>query len=218
MKKVIYYVTIFRSRKVLKSKYGKDFWESFKKLSREKLTAILLVMPDIGKSIFSFNYKFAPAYIAWYKTFLELGLAQQEAWENLWVMNEKMVTIIPKFLLHATGKRYIGGFRKKATAHIARQRCNEIHPYDWRISYREISKNTFEVDITECAMKKLAHDFDADGLLPGICRMDFLFSHLMGNGFERTKTLGDGDDCCNCRYHLVGSCDWSPEKGFIDRK
>jgi hypothetical protein len=140
MKKVIYYVTMFKSRKVLKSKYGKDFWESFKKLSREKLTAILLAMPDIGKSIFSFNYKFAPAYIAWYKTFLELGLAQQEAWENIWVMNEKMVTIIPKFLLHATGKKYMGGFRKKAPAHIARQRRNEIHPYDWRIRYREIRK------------------------------------------------------------------------------
>jgi hypothetical protein len=66
--------------------------------------------------------------------------------------------------------------------------------------------------------EKLAHDFDADGLLPGICRMDFLFSNLMGNGFERTKTLGDGDDCCSCRYHLVGNCNWSPKKGFIDRK
>jgi hypothetical protein len=67
-------------------------------------------------------------------------------------------------------------------------------------------------------MKKLAHDFGTDGLLPGICRMDYLFAHLMGNGFERTKTLGDGEDCCNCRYHIEGSCDWSPERGFVDRK
>jgi hypothetical protein len=48
--------------------------------------------------------------------------------------------------------------------------------------------------------------------------MDYLFAHLMNNGFERTKTLGDGDDCCNCRYYLTGSCEWSPEKGFADRK
>ncbi|WP_315115539.1 hypothetical protein [uncultured Clostridium sp.] len=33
-----------------------------------------------------------------------------------------------------------------------------------------------------------------------------------------TKTLGDGDDCCNCRYIIGGSCEWSPEKGFVDRK
>lgn len=37
-------------------------------------------------------------------------------------------------------------------------------------------------------------------------------------GFERTKTLGDGDECCNCRYYIKGDCDWSPEKGFNDRK
>jgi len=77
-----------------------------------------------------------------------------------------------------------------AAAHIKRQQQNKLHPYDWRVTYRGVSGNTFELDITECVLKKLAHDFDADGLLPGICRMDFLFSHLLGNGFERTKTLG----------------------------
>jgi hypothetical protein len=101
---------------------------------------------------------------------------------------------------------------------VARQDRGELHPYDWHLTYREVSANTFEIDITECGLKKLAHDFAADGLLPGICRMDYLFSWLMGNGFERTRTLGDGDDCCNCRYHLVGDCEWSPEKGFETRK
>lgn len=30
--------------------------------------------------------------------------------------------------------------------------------------------------------------------------------------------LGDGDDCCNCRYHIEGSCEWSSEKGFNEEK
>jgi hypothetical protein len=218
MKRVIYCLTIIRSRKALKQKYGKKFWRGFKKRSKEKLNAVLPLVPDIGKSIFSFNYQFGPPYIAWYKTFLELGLQQQEAWETIWLMNERMVTVIPRFLLHFAGKAYFNGFRKKAAAHVSRQEQNLLHPYDWRITYREIDKNTFEIDITECAMKKLAHAFEADGLLPGICRMDHLFSHLMGNGFERTKTLGDGDDCCNCRYLVEGACEWSPEKGFETRK
>lgn len=132
-----------------------------------------------------------------------MGLQKQGAWENIWQMNEKMVTTVPKFLLHFTGKSYISGFRRKVAAHVLRQQRNELHPYDWRVTYREINCNTFELNITECGMKKLAHDFDADGLLPGICRMDFLFSHLMGNGFERTKTLGEGENAnidlrCRC--------------------
>jgi hypothetical protein len=218
MEKIIYYLTMLRSSKALTLKYGKELRNSFRKRSKEKLNMLLPLTPDIGKSIFSFNYKFAPPYIAWYKTFIELGLGQQEIWENLWLMNEKMATAVPRFLLHSTGKYYFNSFRKKAAVHIERQKQNKLHPYDWRITYRNIDDNTFDIDITECAMKKLAHDFDADGLLPGICRMDYLFSHLMRNGFERTKTLGDGDDCCNCRYHIEGNCEWSPEKGFILRK
>ncbi|WP_245535424.1 L-2-amino-thiazoline-4-carboxylic acid hydrolase [Sphaerochaeta pleomorpha] len=133
-------------------------------------------------------------------------------------MNERMITIIPRGLLHLAGKSYINGFKKKAAMHAERQLKKELHPYDWQIAYREVSDNTFEIDITECGLKKLAHDFDADGLLPGICRMDYMVSYLMGNGFERTKTLGDGDDCCNCRYHREGLCAWSPEKGFEGRR
>jgi len=218
MQKTIYLLTMLRSRKSMIKKYGKKFWGSFRKCSQEKLAVILPATPSIGKSIFFTNYQFGPAYIAWYKAFLELGIQQQEAWENIWLMNANLVTIIPKLLLHLTGKIYISAFRKKATAHVERQRRNELHPYDWRVVYRDINDNTFELDITECGLKKLAHDFDADGLLPGICRMDYLLSHLMNNGFERTKTLGDGDDCCNCRYHIVGTCEWSPEMGFEGRK
>ena len=64
----------------------------------------------------------------------------------------------------------------------------------------------------------LSKELGAEGLLPGVCRGDYLSAHLMGNGFERTKTLGDGDDCCNCRYYVKGDCDWSPDKGFENRK
>jgi hypothetical protein len=120
--------------------------------------------------------------------------------------------------LKATGKTYLNGFRKKAATHVALQEKGKLHPYDWHITYREINQNSFEIDITECGLKKLAHQFDADGLLPGICRMDYLFSNLMGNRFVRSKTLGDGDNCCNCHYDLEGQCEWAPEKGFTDRR
>jgi len=209
---------MLRSKSYLTKKYGHGFWTTFKAESKRYLNLILPKVPDIGRSIYSFNYKFGPCYIAWYKAFSKLGLSAEEIGETIWVMNEKMVTTIPKPFLQMTGKSYLNGFRKKAAAHVEKQKIGQLHPYDWRIEYREIAKNTFEVDIRECALLRLAEDFDARALLPSICRMDYLLSHLMGNGFERTKTLGDGDDCCNCRYHIIGKCEWSPEKGFTDRK
>lgn len=218
MIKMIYIITMLRSKSYLTKKYGYDFWPTFKIESKRNLELILPKVPDIGSSIFSFNYKFGPCYIAWYKAFSKFGLSDEEIGENIWVMNEKMVSTIPPAFLHMTGKLYLKGFRKKATAHVKKQKNGQLHPYDWRVEYREISKNTFELDIRECALLRLAEDFDARALLPSICRMDYMLSHLMGNGFERTKTLGDGDECCNCRYHIIGNCEWSPEKGFTDRK
>lgn len=218
MIKAIYQLTMLRSKFYLTKKYGRDFWVVFKIESKRNLELILPQIPDIGDSLFSFNYQFGPCYIAWYKAFLKLGLSEEEIGKTIWVMNEKLVTTIPKPFLHMTGKVYLNGFRKQAMAHVEKQKMGKLHPYDWKVEYRELTKNTFELDIRECALLRLAEDFDARELLPSICRMDYLLSHLMGNGFERTKTLGDGDDCCNCRYHVIGECEWSPEKGFVDRK
>lgn len=218
MKKMIYAVAMKRSKKLLVEKYSRDFWSRFQTISNVTFRQVIPLVPDIGDSIFSFNYDFGPTYIAWYKAFEKLGIPQQEIIENIWLMNERLVTVIPKAFLKATGKAYMGSFRREAEKHLQKQQCGGCHKYDWKIDYRDIDTNSFSIDIKECGLKKLAHDFGADGLLPGICRMDYLFAYYMGNGFVRTKTLGDGDDCCNGYYELVGNCEWAPEKGFIDRK
>lgn len=49
MIKVIYSLTMLRSRKVLIKKYGKTFWNNFRKCSKEKLNEIIPLTPDIGK-------------------------------------------------------------------------------------------------------------------------------------------------------------------------
>jgi hypothetical protein len=216
--KTIYIITMMRSKRFLIKKYSKEFWNDFKRISKKNLNEILPEIVDIGDSLFSFSYKFGPCYVAWFKAFSELGVSIEEINTNIWNMNEKMVTTIPKSFLRLTGKFYLNGFRRKAELHVKKQNTGNLHPYDWRVRYREISSNTFELDITECSLKRMADDFGVPDLLPSICRMDYLFAYLMDNGFERTKTLGDGNDCCNCRYHIIGNCEWSPEKGFIDRK
>jgi len=48
--------------------------------------------------------------------------------------------------------------------------------------------------------------------------LDYLTSHYLKSGFERTLTLGDGDEMCNNKFFIDGECEWSPEKGFNIRK
>ncbi len=216
--KLIYELGTKRSKKHIIEKYGEDFYKDFSRISLEVVTEVIAKMPDIGNTLFSFNYEFAPTYIAWYKASQALGLSQEEIQEMLWLVNERLITIIPKPFMKLFIHSYINNFRKKAKEHEKLIEKNRLHPYDWIIKYREINDITFEIDIYECGIMKLAKDFDALGIVPSVCRVDYMLSNYMGAGFERTKTLGDGDDCCNCRYIIGGSCEWSPEKGFVDRK
>lgn len=73
MIKLIYHFTLNRSKSCLIQKYSKDFWIKFKVNSDKIFAEILPQVPEIGDSIFSFNYAFGPSYIAWYKSFFELG-------------------------------------------------------------------------------------------------------------------------------------------------
>jgi hypothetical protein len=216
--KAVYALTLFSSKREIALRHGKGFYKSFARSSAGLLRDILPKIPDIGESVFSFNYQFCPSYIVWYKSYLSLGLTSDEAMREIWMMNEKLVRLIPGIFRRLSANMYLGTFRKKGRKHEARSESGEVHPYDWKVRYRELGAGVFEIDIYECAMIKVSRDFDALGMYPMVCRMDYLFSHYMGSGFLRTKTLGDGDDCCNCRYILPGSCEWSPEKGFEDRK
>lgn len=147
-----------------------------------------------------------------------MGIPKEEITENIWAINEHMIRIIPEIFMHRVGKIYFNSFRKKAAQHVKKQETTGVHPYEWQIRYRDVSDNCFEIEINKCGIKKLAEDFHAEGMLPGICRMDYMFANIMHNGFQRTKTLGDGDECCNCLYFLEGHCEWAPEKGFVHRK
>ncbi len=147
MIKLIYHLALHLSKCYLIQKYGKDFWIKFKATSDKTFAEILPQVPDIGNSIFSLNYKFGPSYIAWYKSFLELGTTQDETIQNIWTMNEKMVTTIPRPFLKATGKLYLNGFRKKAATHVTRQGKGDLHPYDWAITYREINQNCLNIGV-----------------------------------------------------------------------
>lgn len=216
--RLIYRAGMLRAHRAVARQYGQEFWRRFAAEAASALDEVIAKTPDIGSTIFAFNYAFTPAYIAWYRAARAQGLTQAQTDSLLWLFNEGIITLVPKFARRAYMDAYLRAFRKKAPAHEALCAAGRVHPYDYRLKYIEGGQNTFGIDITECGMLKLARDFGAEGIFPAVCRVDYLMAHLMGSGFERTKTLGDGDDCCNCRYTIGGTCEWAPEKGFVERK
>jgi hypothetical protein len=216
--KLIYDVGMMLSKKEIMKRHGKDFYTDFRRLALPVANDVIAKMPDIGNTMFAVNFLFAPTYISWYKASKALGLSPEETQKMLWLVNERMLALIPKRLARLYLKPAIHSSKKKALEHVRLQQEKRLHPYDWKIKYTEVDDTSYETEIYECGFIKLAKDFDVPGIVPAICRVDYLMSNLMGIGFVRTKTLGDGDACCNGRYFLGGSTEWAPEKGFIDRK
>ena len=214
MQKFIYRLTMCRSKGYIQKQYGKSFWKSFREHSDAVFRQVAAELPDIGDSIFSFNYAYAPSYVAWYRSMRQLGLDAGQADDLMWKMNEKMLLSVPKPFLHMAGKSYLNSFRKKAKQHLQRQGKPGFSEFDWLIDYRDIDANSFEIDIRRCGFITVAKKYGVEGMLPGICSVDYMVSYYMGNGFSRTKTLGDGDECCNCHYELTGKCPLRAPEGM----
>ena len=163
----IYRYTMLRSRSVLIHEYGKAFWQSFRQLSARYFREVRPQVPDIGKSIFSLNYQFLPAYVAWYRAFSDLKLSPEEIDRNIWMMNDRMVSNVPRWLSKAIGRQYYQSFQQKAASHLERQAKNQSHPLDWKIEYRKLSEEAFEIDILSCPFQQLSGKLGAAGLLFG---------------------------------------------------
>lgn len=215
--KFIYNLTMRRSRRMIKAEYGEAFWHDFQEKSDRKFTGLMKDYPDIGNSMFAFNYAYAPGYVAWYTSMEALGLDAHQCDLLMLKMNEKMLLTVPKGLLHAVGKAYYKNMSRTAKKRTANP-PSQIHPFDWEIDYREVDADRFEIDIKKCGFITYAEKYGGTHMLPGICQVDYMISHYMNVGFDRNQTLGAGGNKCDCKYCLTGSCSWNMEQRLRERK
>ena len=70
---------------------------------------------------------------------------------------------------------------------------------DWRYTFYK-GKDEFKYDITKCGVCRLAKRENVLDYLPCMCKMDYPKYRAVGAELIRTKTLANGDECCN--FHL----------------
>lgn len=73
----IYHLTMMRSKGYIKKAYDTYFWKRFKQSSDEVFRQVAKELPDIGESIFSFNYAYAPSYVDGIKVCRSWGLTEK---------------------------------------------------------------------------------------------------------------------------------------------
>lgn len=213
----LYHLTMRRSRTLIKRLYGTDWWNSFKNQSNQRFHELISEFPNIGDSMFAFNYCYAPGYVAWYTSMEKLGLDPHERDVLMLQMNEKMLLTVPKLLLHAVGRAYYRNMSKGAKRRMEK-RPESIHPFDWEMQYIEEDKDNFRIDITACGFIAYTRKYGGEGMFPGICQVDYMISHYMNVGFERTQTLGAGGCRCDGCYHINGYCDFNIVQRLLERR
>lgn len=211
-------VAIILNKKYFIEKYGMNFYNKFKRNVHKKLNKIIPIVPDIGDSIFKSSYLIAIFYIAWFQVLKEMSVSTDDANLIIWDATENCLKKIPNIFIPLSKKIYLNPMIKKAESHTIKSKENNLLEYDWKIEYKKINKNCFYLNTYECGIMKLCKKFKTEEMIPSLCRMDYLTSHYLKSGFERTLTLGDGDEMCNNKFFIDGECEWSPEKGFDRRK
>lgn len=203
-------IVLKRVKKSLIREFGKDFYLELYNGSVVKMKEIYPLIPNIGKSIFDSSYYVGTCYFTWFPVLKGMGKSTEEAGKIIWFINEEYIKSIPRFLLNVVGSFYVSRHKKMGPWAMNKAKAGNLHPFDWKINYEQIDKNSWKIDILECYMIKLGKILGQSDIFPYICRMDYLFSHYFNQEFKRTMTLGDGDEKCNCYWKVPGQTDWPP--------
>jgi hypothetical protein len=151
--------------------------------------------------------------------FKQFDETRDRAGELLWVMNENLLRRFPSGLRTLMGRMSTSKAMLKSLR-VAQLRGARglLHPMDWRVEAEAPAEGGLRTTWTQCGALQALRAIGEDGVFPYACRIDYLMANLMGIRFNRTKTLADGDDCCNNDIAGPGFTEWAPEKGFEHRR
>jgi len=168
----------------------------YKKSVKREYKAMLLRTPDIGGSSLEVNL-----YIAAFVFSLHKANPDKI---NPDVVNEMVAAVFDSpFLVRVHQNKKCTLFTdavqdKKVKDSIASQTSK--YELDWKFQY-EKGVDEFYNTYTECGICKLGKRENCFEFVPCLCNMDERSYRNDGGQLHRTKTLANGDDCCD--FHVT---------------
>jgi len=173
--------------------------KSFKKRLKKEYKAMVKRTPGVG------SMKENPLAVVMYMA--SFGLSYYKAGEGK-ISEETFSEMIQTVCKSDTMKkfyegRYVFDDKNIAKYHKIHERSKrKEYPMDWvgEFDYRpEVPE--FYLTYHECGICKLAKQEHLEHLVKYMCVMDYPSIEYMKGKLLRTKTLGNGDDCCD--FHVV---------------
>ena len=180
----------------LSATYPEMDMNSYKKAVKHEYKNMLLRTPDLGGSSLEMNL-----YIAAFV----FSLHKAEPEKITPDVVDEMVTAVfdSPFMVNAHKNKKCTLFTdkvqdKKVKESIASQTSK--FELDWKFHY-EKGIDEFYNTYTECGICKLGKRENCIEFVPCLCNMDERNYRNDGGQLHRTKTLANGDDCCN--FHVT---------------
>ncbi len=168
----------------------------YKKKVKKEFKAMLLRTPDIGGSLLESNLYIAAFVFSLYKA------APNKITPEI---VDRMVAAVfdSPFMVKAHKNKKCTMFTDKVQEKkLAESRASRNSKYelDWKFDYRK-GVDEFYNTYTECGICKLGHRENCFEFVPCLCNMDERNYRNEGGQLHRTKTLANGDDCCD--FHVT---------------
>lgn len=101
------------------------------------------------------------------------------------------------------GKNFFTEKNMKTRERLSKDPTFNAYPENWKYSFSyNMSVPECTIIYTRCAICEMKKREGCSRLVRYMCITDFANQELMRNQLIRTKTLGNGDDCCD--YHIIG--------------
>lgn len=176
--------------------YPKMDRNEYKKKVKKEFKEMLLRTPDIGGSSLESNLYIAAFVFSLYKADPDRITPE---------IVDKMVMAVfdSPFMVKAhKNKKCIMFTDKVQEKKLAESRASQNSKYelDWKFDYQK-GVDEFYNTYTECGICKLGKRENCFEFVPCLCNMDERNYRNEGGQLHRTKTLANGDECCN--FHVT---------------
>jgi hypothetical protein len=169
---------------------------AYKKRVKKEYRAMLARTPDIGGSSLEKNLYVAAFVFSFYKA--------EPSCITPAIVDEMVTAVFDSpFMVKAHKNKKCTLFTESTQNKKRRESKASQHskyPLDWKFEYRE-GKDEFYNTYTECGICKMGKKEGCFEFVPCLCNMDERSYFYEGGELHRTKTLAQGDDCCD--FHVT---------------
>lgn len=170
--------------------------KTYRKKVKREYRAMLLRTPDIGGSSLEANLYIAAFVFSLYKAAPDKITVD--------IVNQMVDAVFDcPFMVKAHKNKKCTLFTDKVQDKKVRESQasqNSKYELDWKFQYQK-GVDEFYNTYTECGICKLGMRENCFAFVPCLCNMDERNYRNEGGELHRTKTLANGDECCN--FHVT---------------